>query len=94
MCKAMEELRAEAEKIGKERGIMIGEERGIMIGEARGEERGIVIGEARGEARGIRLGRKDERIRSAKTAARTMREAGVSEEIIHATVARILRKAA
>ena len=65
-----------------------------MIGEARGEERGIMIGEARGEARGIRLGRKDERIRSAKTAARTMREAGVSEEIIHATVARILRKAA
>ena len=90
MCKAMEELRAEAEMIGEVRG----EERGIMIGEARGEERGIVIGEARGEARGIRLGRKDERIRSAKTAARTMREAGVSEEIIHATVARILRKAA
>ena len=94
MCKAMEELRAEAEKIGKERGIMIGEERGIMIGEARGEARGKERGIVIGEARGIRLGRKDERIRSAKTAARTMREAGVSEEIIHATVARILRKAA
>lgn len=70
MCKAMEELRAEAE----------------MIGEVRGE--------ARGEARGIRIGRKDERIRSAKAAARTLREAGISEDIIHTTVARILKKAA
>ena len=78
MCKEMEELRAEAE--------MIGEERGIRIGEVRGE--------ARGEARGIKIGRKDERIRSAKAAARTLREAGISEDIIHTTVARILKKAA
>ena len=74
MCKAMEELRAEAE----------------MIGEARGKARGEAIGEARGEARGIRIGS----IRSAKTAARTMREAGIGEDIIHMTVAKILRKAA
>ena len=46
MCKEMDDIYKEAQKIGEARGEARGEERGIKIGEARGE--------ARGEERGMR----------------------------------------
>ena len=46
MCKEMDDIYKEGQKIG--------EARGIAIGEALGEERGIKIGEAHGEERGMR----------------------------------------
>ena len=46
MCKEMDDIYKEGQKIGEARGEARGEERGIKIGEARGE--------ARGEERGMR----------------------------------------
>ncbi len=64
MCKALDDMRQEAEargiEIGESRGIEIGESRGIEIGESRGieigESRGIEIGESRGMIRGMICG--------------------------------------
>ena len=47
MCKEMDDIYKEGQKIGEERGIKIGE----ALGEARGEERGIKIGETQGMRR-------------------------------------------
>ena len=47
MCKEMDDIYKEGQKIGEERGIKIGE----ALGEARGEERGIKIGEIQGMRR-------------------------------------------
>ena len=78
MCKEMDDIYKEGQKIGEARGEARGEERGIKIGEAlgeaRGEERGIKIGEARGEARGEERGM--------RRMALSMAEEGISVERI------------
>ena len=66
MCKEMDDIYKEGQKIGEARG----EERGIKIGEA--------LGEARGEERGIKIGE----TQGMRRMALSMAEEGISVERI------------
>ena len=93
MCREMDKIYRDGEKIGRECGEKIGQERGEKIGQERGEkigqERGEKIGQERGEKIGKKQGIRNEQrriVNSLKRKGKTMDEiaylTGIHETVV------------
>ena len=93
MCREMDKIYRDGEKIGRECGEKIGQERGEKIGQERGEkigqERGEKIGQERGEKIGKKQGIRNEQrriVNSLKRKGKTMDEiaylTGIHENVV------------